>query len=72
MRLKPCPAKFPGWNQTLLRGMKNSSDGDFFSRDPSGFQQIVDGLSAARQELEKLEQQWLELEMLREELGAQL
>ncbi len=70
--LETLPGKISKLESDIIAGDKKLSDGDFFSRDPSGFQQIVDSLSATRQELETLEQQWLELEMLREELGAQL
>ncbi len=70
--LETLPGKISKLESDIVAGDEKLSDGDFFSRDPSGFQQVVDGLSATRQELETLEQQWLELEMLREELGAQL
>lgn len=45
------------------------SDSDLFTKDPDGFQKKVDRLDAARAELESSEERWLELEMLREELG---
>jgi len=70
--LETLPGRISELETTIITGDEKLNDGDFFKRDPSGFQQTVDGLSAARQKLEKLEQQWLELEMLREELGAQL
>jgi len=70
--LETLPGKISELETAIITNDEKLNDGDFFSRDPSGFQQTVDGLSAARQELEALEQQWLELEMLREELGAEL
>ncbi len=45
------------------------SDSNLFTKDPTGFQKKVDRLDAARSELEASEERWLELEMLREELG---
>jgi len=70
--LETLPGRISELESTIITGDEKLNDGDFFRRDPTGFQQTVDGLSAARQKLEKLEQQWLELEMLREELGAEL
>ncbi len=45
------------------------SDGSLFTKDPDAFQKKVDRMAAARAELEAGEERWLELEMLREELG---
>ena len=70
--LETLPGRISELEATIAAGSEKLNDGDFFARDPSGFQQVVDNLSAARQKLEELEQQWLELEMLREELGADL
>jgi ATP-binding cassette subfamily F protein uup len=44
-------------------------DPDAYGRDPEGFQAGVQRLEAARGELAALEERWLELEMLREELA---
>ncbi len=70
--LETLPGRIAELEATIVAGNEKLNDGDFFGRDPSGFQQVVDNLSTARQKLEELEQQWLELEMLREELGAPL
>jgi len=70
--LETLPGRISELETTITSGNEKLNDADFFTRDPSGFQQTVDSLSAARRKLEKLEQQWLELEMLREELGAEL
>ncbi|WP_454685177.1 ABC-F family ATP-binding cassette domain-containing protein [Ancylobacter moscoviensis] len=43
---------------------------DFYTKDPSGFAKTSAALEKAQGELSKAEEQWLELEMLREELGA--
>jgi len=41
---------------------------DFYTRDPAGFQKATAELTRAQADLAKAEEQWLELEMLREEL----
>lgn len=43
---------------------------NFYTRDPAGFQKTTAELTRAQAELAKAEEQWLELEMLREELGG--
>lgn len=43
-------------------------DADLYQRDPDLFNQKLKQLEAARQQLEHVEEQWLELELLREEL----
>ncbi|MDA4845702.1 ABC-F family ATP-binding cassette domain-containing protein [Hoeflea poritis] len=44
------------------------ADADLFSRDPDGFQRLADELSGLRARITAMEEEWLELEMLREEL----
>lgn len=46
------------------------ADGAFYTRDPKGFAETSAKLEKARTELGAAEDQWLELEMLREEIGA--
>jgi ATP-binding cassette subfamily F protein uup len=46
------------------------ADPQFFRRDPDGFAKAAAALEKARAELAAMEEQWLELEMLREELGG--
>lgn len=43
---------------------------DFFARDPKGFQKTAQDLETAETTLAGMEEQWLELEMKREELEA--
>lgn len=45
------------------------ADGDFYGRDPDGFQAASQRLPAARSALEEAEERWLELEILRDELA---
>lgn len=70
--LETLPAKISNLEAIISKAIGKLDDGDFFTRDPAGFQQIVDSLTRDKQKLEELEHQWLELEMLREELGATL
>jgi ATP-binding cassette subfamily F protein uup len=44
------------------------ADGTFFSKDPDGFAKAAKQMEAARAEISRMEEEWLELEMLREEL----
>jgi ABC transport system ATP-binding/permease protein len=44
------------------------ADAGYFARDAKGFDAAIARLSAARAELMQSEEQWLELEMKREEL----
>ena len=41
-----------------------------YTRDPAGFAKITDAIAAAQAELNAAEERWLELEMLREEIGG--
>jgi ATP-binding cassette subfamily F protein uup len=44
------------------------ADASLFTRDPKAFEQTAARLTAAREDLAKAEEQWLELEMKREAL----
>jgi ATP-binding cassette subfamily F protein uup len=46
------------------------ADPDLYARDPARFGATTDALAAARDELAAAEEQWLRLEMLREEIEA--
>jgi ATP-binding cassette subfamily F protein uup len=47
---------------------KKMADPQFFSRDPDGFSKVAAELEKARDAVSRMEEEWLELEMLREEL----
>jgi ATP-binding cassette subfamily F protein uup len=47
---------------------KKMADPQFFGRDPDGFAKVAKQLEKAREELGRMEEEWLELEMLKEEL----
>jgi len=46
------------------------SDMDFYTKDPDGFAKITDKLTEANTKLEACEEEWLELEMLKEAAGG--
>ena len=46
------------------------ADPDLYSRDPGAFAAKTERLGAAQAEVDAAETEWLELEMLREELQA--
>jgi ABC transport system ATP-binding/permease protein len=46
------------------------ADPDLYARDPARFGAITDALATVRDELAAAEEQWLRLEMLREEIEA--
>ena len=43
-------------------------EADFFTRDPDGFQKVIDGLADAETSLEEREERWMALEILREDV----
>nr|CAD6619898.1 ABC transporter ATP-binding protein [Rhizobium sp. Khangiran2] len=47
---------------------KRMADPDLFSKDPAAFTALASELEALRKRLAEMEEEWLELEMLREEL----
>ncbi|TDR89893.1 ABC-F family ATP-binding cassette domain-containing protein [Enterovirga rhinocerotis] len=63
----------PGRIETLARQIaaiqEKLADPALFSRDPATFAKFSDGLAAKAAELEAAETEWLELEILREEIG---
>jgi len=46
------------------------ADPDLYARDPARFGATTEALAVARDELAVAEEQWLRLEMLREEIEA--
>lgn len=62
------PKQIQQLDQTILELETALSDPDLYSKDPSEARQLGDELHAAKDKKEALEQQWLELELLREEI----
>jgi len=63
----------PGRIEALARAIGDLEaqlgDGGFYGRDPAGFARVSAAVAERRVELAALEDEWLELEMLREEIG---
>ncbi len=66
--LDTIPDEMEKLEQDMKAHQKKLDDAGFYARDPAAFDKTVAALSTARQRLEELEEEWLRLEMLREEL----
>jgi ABC transport system ATP-binding/permease protein len=68
--LETLPAKIDQLTDEIAKLSVAMADGGLFTRDPAGFEKTSKRLASAMAEKTAAEEQWLELEMLREELGA--
>lgn len=68
--LEILPAKMKALQDELDKLSAKLSDANLFTRDPKGFEKIMHRLQAAQAEKHTAEEQWLELEVMREELEA--
>ena len=66
--LETLPARMADLQAEADKLSKRLEDPDFYARDPKRFAETTAALDATRAKLEAAEEQWLELEMLREEL----
>lgn len=66
--LENLPKKIDAVTASIARLENNIADPAFYERDPVGFQKTIAALDKERSDLAALEEEWLELEMLREEL----
>ncbi len=66
-RLEQLPDEMAKAEAEIAKLEKLLADPGFYSRDPAGFTAAGESLEAARATLQSLEDEWLELEMLREE-----
>lgn len=66
--LENLPKKIEAVTQSIARLENNIADPAFYERDPVSFQKTIAALDQERATLATLEEEWLELEMLREEL----
>ncbi|RUM98400.1 ABC transporter ATP-binding protein [Pseudaminobacter arsenicus] len=62
------PGKMAAVSAAISDLENNIADPAFYERDPKGFQKTIAALDKERETLAALEEEWLELEMLREEL----
>lgn len=68
--LEELGTKMPKFQSDIAKLEKQLADPDLYTRDPNGFATITARHDALRADLEKAEEQWLELEMKREELSG--
>ena len=68
--LETLPAEIAGLEGTIVTLNAALADPQFYARDPKGFAATSSALEAAQAELARKEEQWLQLEILREELEA--
>jgi ATP-binding cassette subfamily F protein uup len=66
--LESLPGKMEAVSTAISRLEDKLSDPVFYDRDPKGFAQTIAMLDKERASLAAMEEEWLELEMLREEL----
>ena len=65
-RLEQLPAEMEGLGADIAKLEARLADADFFQKDPDGFNLVIKDLDKLRSKLESCEEEWLELEMLRE------
>jgi ATP-binding cassette subfamily F protein uup len=68
--LETLPALISGLQADVARLTAMLEDPDLYTRNPARFAETTARLTATRNDLAAAEEQWLELEMLREELGG--
>ncbi|CDX49419.1 Holdfast attachment protein C [Mesorhizobium plurifarium] len=66
--LDSLPKKIEAVTASISRLENNIADPSFYERDPVSFQKTIAALDKERTTLAALEEEWLELEMLREEM----
>ncbi|GLS30429.1 ATP-binding cassette, subfamily F, uup [Mesorhizobium albiziae] len=66
--LEQLPTRMAAVSASIAGLENNIADPAFYERDPKGFQKTIAALDKERETLATLEEEWLELEMLREEL----
>jgi ATP-binding cassette subfamily F protein uup len=66
--LENLPGKMAAVSASISALENNIADPAFYERDPKGFQKTIAALDKERATLAAMEEEWLELEMLREEL----
>lgn len=66
--LENLPKEMAKAEATIAEREQKMSDPTLFTRDPAAFNKLAGELEALRNSLTRMEEEWLELEMLREEL----
>ena len=68
--LESLPGKMAATSASIGALERTLADAALYARDPTGFAKAIKALDAERAKLASFEEEWLELEMLREELEA--
>jgi ATP-binding cassette subfamily F protein uup len=66
--LEQLPSRMAAISASIAGLENNIADPAFYERDPKGFQKTIAALDTERETLAAMEEEWLELEMLREEI----
>ncbi|MCF8474705.1 MAG: ATP-binding cassette domain-containing protein [Emcibacter sp.] len=66
--LKTLPLEIEKLGQTIAEFETKLGDANFYAKDPDGFHKMNKSLEKAKTDLNQKEEEWLELEMLREEM----
>ena len=69
--LKVLPEKMEALEGEIATLQKTMADPDLFAKNPTKFDACVKDLATKQQEMADAEEQWLEIEMLREQIAAQ-
>lgn len=67
--LETLPKTIAALESELADLNKKLEDPEYYIKDPDGFTQTIEDLDKVQTKLEKCEEEWLELEMLRESVG---
>ena len=68
--LETLPKQISALQAEIAVAQRKLADGGFYARDPKGFERVSATLARAEAELAQAEERWLELELLREEVGV--
>ena len=69
-KLEHLPQEIERFTHDIAQIEQKMADPEFFMRDPDGFAQAANQLSVLKSEREQIENEWLELELIREELDS--
>ena len=70
--LETIPQRIDELSASISKYEERLAAADFFQRDPDGFSKVTAALASAQATLAKLEDEWLQLEMKREEVEGRL
>ena len=68
--LETLPAQMAATTAEIARLQRRLSDPNLYRKDPNAFRTLTDALSKAQAALAAAEERWLELEVMREEIGV--